>query len=51
MSTWSSGFTANISITNTGTSTINGWTLKLTLPAGQIITSGWNATYHPPAAR
>ncbi|MEV6849085.1 cellulose binding domain-containing protein [Actinoplanes sp. NPDC051411] len=47
MSTWSSGFTAGISITNSGTSTINGWTLKFTLPAGQIITSGWNATYAP----
>jgi len=47
MSTWSSGFTANISITNTGTSTINGWTLGFTLPSGQSITSGWNATYSP----
>jgi glucuronoarabinoxylan endo-1,4-beta-xylanase len=47
MSTWSSGFTAGISITNTGTSAINGWTLKFTLPAGQVITSGWNATYAP----
>jgi glucuronoarabinoxylan endo-1,4-beta-xylanase len=47
MSTWSSGFTANISITNTGTSAINGWTLTFTLPSGQSITSGWNATYSP----
>jgi glucuronoarabinoxylan endo-1,4-beta-xylanase len=47
MSTWSSGFTANISITNTGASAINGWTLSFTLPSGQSITSGWNATYSP----
>jgi glucuronoarabinoxylan endo-1,4-beta-xylanase len=47
MSTWSSGFTANISITNAGSSTINGWTLAFTLPSGQSITSGWNATFAP----
>lgn len=47
MSTWSSGFTANISITNAGASVISGWTLSFTLPSGQTITSGWNATYSP----
>ncbi|WFE34067.1 cellulose binding domain-containing protein [Micromonospora sp. WMMD975] len=47
MNTWNSGFTSSISITNTGTSTINGWTLVFTLPSGQAITSGWNATYSP----
>lgn len=47
MNAWNSGFTASISITNTGTSTINGWTLVFTLPSGQTITSGWNATYSP----
>ncbi|MEU8280301.1 cellulose binding domain-containing protein [Microbispora bryophytorum] len=47
MSSWNSGFTASISITNTGTSAINGWTLNFTLPSGQSITSGWNATYSP----
>ncbi|MDR7327781.1 MULTISPECIES: glucuronoarabinoxylan endo-1,4-beta-xylanase XynC [Catenuloplanes] len=47
MSTWNNGFTAAISITNTGTSTINGWTLGFTLPTGQSITSGWNASYSP----
>ncbi|MFC8845702.1 MULTISPECIES: cellulose binding domain-containing protein [unclassified Micromonospora] len=44
---WSSGLTASIDITNTGTSAINGWTLAFTLPSGQAITSGWNATYSP----
>ncbi|GII78088.1 glucuronoxylanase xynC [Sphaerisporangium rufum] len=47
MNSWNTGFTASISITNTGTSTINGWTLAFTLPSGQSITSGWNATYSP----
>jgi glucuronoarabinoxylan endo-1,4-beta-xylanase len=46
-STWSTGFTANISITNAGSSTIDGWTLTFALPSGQSITSGWNATYSP----
>ncbi|WP_432872037.1 cellulose binding domain-containing protein [Microbispora rosea] len=47
MNSWDGGFTAAISITNTGTSTIDGWTLSFTLPSGQSITSGWNATYSP----
>ncbi|AVT33114.1 MULTISPECIES: PHB depolymerase family esterase [unclassified Plantactinospora] len=44
---WSGGLTAAITITNRGTSAINGWTLSFTLPAGQTITSGWNASYSP----
>lgn len=39
------GFTAGVTITNTGTSTINGWTLSFTWPSGQTIREGWNATY------
>jgi hypothetical protein len=44
---WNTGFTASVTIANTGTSTINGWSLVFTLPSGQTITSGWNATYSP----
>ena len=44
---WNTGLTTAITITNTGSSTINGWSLAFTLPAGQTITSGWNATYSP----
>jgi endo-1,4-beta-xylanase len=44
---WNTGLTANMTLTNTGTTTINGWTLKFTLPGGQVITSGWNAAYSP----
>jgi poly(hydroxyalkanoate) depolymerase family esterase len=44
---WNTGLTTSITITNTGSSTINGWSLVFTLPSGQTITSGWNATYTP----
>jgi len=44
---WNTGLTESITITNTGTSAINGWSLVFTLPDGQTITSGWNATYSP----
>lgn len=42
---WTGGMTKNITIANTGTSAINGWSLAFTLPSGQTITSGWNAAY------
>jgi len=41
---WNNGFTADVQITNNGSSTINGWTLTYNLPSGQQITSSWNAT-------
>ncbi|WP_433317435.1 extracellular catalytic domain type 1 short-chain-length polyhydroxyalkanoate depolymerase [Micromonospora sp. CA-269861] len=44
---WNTGLTENITVTNTGTSAVNGWSLVFTLPSGQTITSGWNATYSP----
>jgi cellulase/cellobiase CelA1 len=44
---WSTGLVDNITITNTGTSAINGWSLRFTLASGQTITSGWSATYSP----
>ncbi|KAB1922011.1 esterase, partial [Micromonospora sp. ALFpr18c] len=44
---WNNGLTASVTITNTGTAAVNGWALTFTLPGGQIITSGWNATYSP----
>ncbi|MEU8799567.1 PHB depolymerase family esterase [Spirillospora sp. NPDC048819] len=44
---WNTGLVASITITNTGTTPVNGWTLAFTLPAGQTITSGWGATYQP----
>ena len=44
---WNTGLTDNITITNSGSSATNGWSLKFTLASGQTITSGWNATYSP----
>jgi endo-1,4-beta-xylanase len=43
-SQWPGGFTAQVVIGNTGTSTINGWTLKFTFPGDQHITSDFNGT-------
>ncbi|MFC7549411.1 glycoside hydrolase family 9 protein [Plantactinospora sp. GCM10030261] len=44
-SDWSSGFTASVTITNTGTATLTGWTLAFTFPdAGQRAGQGWSAT-------
>jgi acetylxylan esterase len=42
-SQWAGGFVANLTISNTGTSAINGWTLGFTFPGDQKVTSGWNA--------
>ena len=47
ISAWSNGLVANLTVTNTSTTPINGWSLTFTLPAGQAITSGWSATYSP----
>jgi lysophospholipase L1-like esterase len=43
--TWQTGYVIQPSrVTNTGTSTINSWTVRVTLPAGHAITGFWNAT-------
>ncbi|GAA0570448.1 hypothetical protein GCM10010172_63600 [Paractinoplanes ferrugineus] len=47
ISAWNTGLTSSITITNTGTAAINGWTLTFTLPTGQTIVAGWSATYAP----
>ncbi len=39
---WTGGFTANVTLTNTG-SPVTSWTLTWTFTGGQQITSGWNA--------
>ncbi|MBQ1076628.1 PHB depolymerase family esterase [Micromonospora sp. C31] len=44
---WNAGLTAAVTVTNTGAATVDGWSLGFTLPAGQRITNGWNATYAP----
>jgi poly(3-hydroxybutyrate) depolymerase len=44
---WNTGLTADLTIANTGSTAINGWSLTFGLRAGQNIVSGWNATYSP----
>lgn len=44
-SQWTGGFSGSITITNTGTTAINGWSLKFSFPNGQTITQGWNGTF------
>jgi lysophospholipase L1-like esterase len=43
-SEWAGGFTANLTVTNTGTSSVNGWTLTWRFPGDQKVTNAWNAT-------
>ncbi|WP_430781874.1 cellulose binding domain-containing protein [Actinoplanes sp. G11-F43] len=48
---WNNGLTVNLTVTNTGSTAINGWSLTFGLPAGQAITGGWNAGYTTAAGR
>ncbi|SFK56980.1 GH12 family glycosyl hydrolase domain-containing protein [Streptomyces pini] len=41
---WSNGFTADVGVRNTGSTAISGWEMSFALPAGQSVTSAWNAT-------
>src|SRR5262249_23723572 len=41
-SQWTGGFVANLTVTNTGSAPVNGWTLKFTFPGDQQITNTWN---------
>ena len=44
-SEWAGGFTAQVTIANTGTNTINGWSLTFTFPGDQKITSNFNGSF------
>jgi len=39
---WSGGFQAEVTVRNAGSTTLNGWTVPMTLAAGQSITNLWN---------
>jgi hypothetical protein len=41
-SQWAGGFTASVTLTNTGTTAWTGWTLGFTYPGDQRVTSSWN---------
>jgi endoglucanase len=42
--TWQGGFQANLTVTNSGSSTWNNWKVTWTMPSGVTLGSGWNAT-------
>lgn len=44
-SSWSTGMSVNVKVKNTGTSSVTGWSLSFTLPAGQRLEQGWSATW------
>ncbi|MDK1473915.1 cellulose binding domain-containing protein [Streptomyces sp. 549] len=41
---WQGGFTASVTVKNTGSSAVDNWKLGFTLPSGQRVTNAWNAT-------
>ncbi|MEV0450060.1 glycoside hydrolase family 9 protein [Streptomyces sp. NPDC050600] len=43
-SVWSTGFTATVTVRNTGPTAVDGWQLTWAYPAGQRVASAWNAT-------
>ncbi len=45
MNDWGSGFTANVTIANNGSTAINGWTLAWAFPGSQTITNLWSGSY------
>jgi hypothetical protein len=47
---WPGGLTAGVTVTNTGTSAVNGWTLRFAFPGDTKVTSAWNATVTQTAA-
>jgi len=51
ISAWNTGLTSSITIGNSGTTAIDGWSLVFTLPGGQTVTSGWNADYSAAAGQ
>ncbi|MCY0927942.1 cellulose binding domain-containing protein [Streptomyces sp. H27-H1] len=46
-SVWQGGYTADVTVTNNGSSAVDAWKLAFTLPSGQGITNVWNATVSP----
>ncbi|MFI1566763.1 cellulose binding domain-containing protein [Streptomyces sp. NPDC020490] len=42
VNSWSGGFTAEVTVTNTGTSTSSGWQVGWTWPGAQKVTTAWS---------
>jgi cellulase/cellobiase CelA1 len=43
-SQWAGGFVASVTITNPGSSAVNGWTLAFSFPGDQKITNAWSGS-------
>lgn len=41
---WTSGFVAEVTVRNTGQTTLNGWTVRWTYPVGPHVDQLWNGT-------
>ncbi|EOD69923.1 cellulose-binding protein [Amycolatopsis vancoresmycina DSM 44592] len=48
---WNVGFTAGVSVTNTGSRTLSPWTVTWTFTAGQQVTHSWNGDYSQSGSR
>ncbi|MCG5219538.1 lytic polysaccharide monooxygenase [Streptosporangium soli] len=48
---WFGGFTGSVTITNTGTTAVSGWTLAFDWNDGQQLSQGWSATWAQTARR
>ncbi|GAQ66817.1 exoglucanase/xylanase precursor [Streptomyces scabiei] len=46
-SVWQDGFTADVTVSDTGSSPVDGWKVAFALPSGQRITHAWNAAVSP----
>jgi hypothetical protein len=44
-SPWSDGYGGEIVVTNTTDATIEGWTVRITLPEGTTVSKSWRSTY------
>ncbi|HEV7897904.1 MAG TPA: lytic polysaccharide monooxygenase [Planosporangium sp.] len=42
---WADGFQADVTVRNSGSSAINGWTVRWTFPGSQTVTQLWNGSY------
>ena len=42
---WSGGFQGQVVVKNTGSGTLNGWSLGWTFPGSQAINDLWNGSY------
>ncbi|NNH06841.1 endo-1,4-beta-xylanase [Cellulomonas fimi] len=41
---WNTGFTANVTVKNTSSAPVDGWTLTFSFPSGQQVTQAWSST-------